>query len=151
MEGIQNASDQKMEFMNLLVTQLKNQNPLEPMSNDDMAAQLAQFTQLELTEESNNNISEMNKSMNSLNSSFEGAMMMAEFNYASNFLGKEVYFNDAFYDQSVTGKVTKVSFDGQEPVLEVEGKVKLQDGSSSDLKTFTIKPHEVLGLIDSNG
>jgi flagellar hook assembly protein FlgD len=120
------------------------------MSNQDMAAQLAQFTQLELTEESNTNISEMTESMNSLNSSFEGAMLMAEFNYASNFLGKEVYFNDAYHDQSVTGKVTKVSFDGQEPVLEVEGKVKLNDGSDSDLKTFTIKPHEVLGLIESN-
>lgn len=35
------------EFLNLLVAQLKNQDPLEPMKNEDFAVNLAQFSQLE--------------------------------------------------------------------------------------------------------
>lgn len=35
------------EFINLLVTQLKNQDPLNPMGNEEFAVQLAQFSQLE--------------------------------------------------------------------------------------------------------
>ena len=37
----------KDAFINLLVTQMKYQDPLEPMDNSEMLAQLAQFTALE--------------------------------------------------------------------------------------------------------
>ena len=37
----------KDEFMKMLVAQLKNQNPLNPMDGTDFAAQLAQFSSLE--------------------------------------------------------------------------------------------------------
>ena len=38
---------QKEEFLSILVTQLKNQDPLNPMENDRFAVDLAQFSQLE--------------------------------------------------------------------------------------------------------
>lgn len=37
----------KNEFMELMIAQLKNQNPLEPQDNGDFIAQLAQFSSLE--------------------------------------------------------------------------------------------------------
>lgn len=37
----------KDEFLRMLVVQLKNQDPLDPMSSDDFAVNLAQFSQLE--------------------------------------------------------------------------------------------------------
>lgn len=37
----------KNEFLHLLVTQLKYQDPLDPMKNEDFAVNLAQFSQLE--------------------------------------------------------------------------------------------------------
>jgi flagellar basal-body rod modification protein FlgD len=43
-----NASMGKEEFLNLLVTQLSNQDPLNPMDNQQFASQLAQFSSLEL-------------------------------------------------------------------------------------------------------
>jgi flagellar basal-body rod modification protein FlgD len=39
------------QFLNLLVAQLKNQNPLDPFDNSQMMAQLAQFSQLEQTKQ----------------------------------------------------------------------------------------------------
>ena len=43
-------------FMELLVSQMKNQDPLSPTSNDEMLAQLAQFSSLEQLEELNDNL-----------------------------------------------------------------------------------------------
>lgn len=37
----------KDEFLRLLIEQMKNQNPLDPMNNQEFASQLAQFTSLE--------------------------------------------------------------------------------------------------------
>jgi flagellar basal-body rod modification protein FlgD len=37
----------KNEFLSLLVTQLKNQDPLDPMKSEEFAVNLAQFSQLE--------------------------------------------------------------------------------------------------------
>lgn len=42
-----NGAIGQSEFLNLLVTQLKNQDPMEPMKNDEFAVNLAQFSQLE--------------------------------------------------------------------------------------------------------
>jgi len=39
----------RQEFLRLLTTQLQNQNPLDPMKNEQFVAQLAQFSTLEAT------------------------------------------------------------------------------------------------------
>jgi len=44
------------QFLQLLVTQLQNQNPLDPMSNEEFTAQLTQFSQLEQLETLNANM-----------------------------------------------------------------------------------------------
>ena len=46
----------KSAFTQLLVTQLQNQDPLEPQSNEALAAQLAQFSSLEQMELVNENL-----------------------------------------------------------------------------------------------
>lgn len=46
----------KDEFLKLLVTQLKNQSPLDPVQNEDFIAQLAQFSALENGTESNDRL-----------------------------------------------------------------------------------------------
>jgi len=75
---IASASNIQMDYMKLLVTQLQNQNPLEPMDNDQMASQLAQFSQLSQLE--------------SMNSSFTKVLETAENDYATSLIGKEVSF-----------------------------------------------------------
>ena len=41
------STTSKDEFLNLLVIQLKNQDPLDPMKNENFLTQLAQFSSLE--------------------------------------------------------------------------------------------------------
>ncbi len=57
----------KEDFLNLLVTQLSNQNPLEPMDNMDFIAQLAQFGQLEATTNLGDYLGSMESFMASIN------------------------------------------------------------------------------------
>lgn len=42
-----NKMNSKDAFMKILMTQLQNQDPLSPMQNSDMIAQMSQFSQLE--------------------------------------------------------------------------------------------------------
>ena len=77
--------------MKLLVTQLQNQNPLEPMSNNEMASQLAQFSSLQQLE--------------SMNSSFADVLVTINRNYANSLLGKNVTF---YARDEMSGAMDKV-------------------------------------------
>ena len=46
------------QFMQLLTTQLRNQDPLEPVNQQDFLGQLAQFSQLQGIEKLNTNFAE---------------------------------------------------------------------------------------------
>ncbi|MFH1139692.1 MAG: flagellar hook capping FlgD N-terminal domain-containing protein [Pseudomonadota bacterium] len=69
----------KDAFMKLLITQMQNQDPLNPMEGVEFTAQLAQFSSLE--------------QLSNLNTSFSGinAVLQAQNNYqAINMVGKEI-------------------------------------------------------------
>lgn len=109
--NIGSASNIQMDYMKLLVTQLQNQNPLEPLDNNQMAAQLAQFSQLQQLE--------------NMNSSFAQSLQMSQQNYAASLIGKNISYLEQQSDMSVAqveGMVEKVhkSSDG-DVLLEVNG------------------------------
>ena len=79
-----------MDYMKLLVAQLQNQNPLEPLDNNDMASQLAQFSQLQQLE--------------SMNSNFASVLAATQRNYANSLIGKEISFE--LIDKTGTGNIT---------------------------------------------
>ena len=112
------ASDIQMDYMRLLVTQLQNQNPLEPMDNTEMTAQLAQFSQLQQLE--------------GMNNSFGKVLESVQRSYASSLIGREVSFLAIGSDGAVetrTGKVDEVltSKDGQITLVVDDQKVNLAD------------------------
>jgi len=85
-------------FLTLFTTQLKNQNPLDPMDNTAFVSQLAQFSQLEAT-------TKMSGSMESLVKSLSTSQISG----ASALIGKTVGITDgkAVYDGApVNGFVT---------------------------------------------
>ncbi len=53
----------KDAFLNLLITQLKNQDPLNPMEDREFIAQMAQFSSLEQMQEMNKNLEDTRESL----------------------------------------------------------------------------------------
>jgi len=70
------------DFLRLMTAQLANQDPLEPQSNEQMLAQLAQFSTLESNIESNATLDDIAAKLDSLitaqNAAAEAAMQAAE-------------------------------------------------------------------------
>jgi len=79
--GRENKGDSlgKADFLLLLVTQFKHQDPLNPMDDKEFVAQLAQFSSLE-------QLMNMNTSMDGLTAATKDQQMMN----ASNYIGKDV-------------------------------------------------------------
>lgn len=124
------ASQIQMDYMKLLVTQLQNQNPLEPMDNNDMASQLAQFSQLQQLEEANGNLTNMNSS---LNSNFADVLDAANKTYANSMIGKDISFlitNDAGGYEELVGTVKEVFNDPEKGSLLL---VETENGSEYTL------------------
>lgn len=84
------ASDIQTNYLNLLVVQLQNQNPLEPLDNNEMASQLAQLSQLGQIE--------------TLNTSFATVMANTERSYANSLIDRNVTF---FAENELTGELEK--------------------------------------------
>lgn len=54
------------DFLRLLLTQLQQQDPLEPVDNKDMLAQMAQFTALAGSAETNSTLSDISTKLDAL-------------------------------------------------------------------------------------
>jgi len=94
----------KTAFLNLLVTQLKYQDPLDPVKNEDFIAQLAQFNSLE--------------QMMNLNQSFEKTLQIQQLSQATNLIGQPVaYYNSE--EELMSGIATSVSVMDGVPALQV--------------------------------
>jgi flagellar basal-body rod modification protein FlgD len=105
--AINTASSIQMDYMRLLITQLQNQNPLEPMDNNEMASQLAQFSQLQQLE--------------SMNSNFAKVLAGTERTYANSLIGKEI----SFASEDETGSRDITSGIVEEVINNVDGEIIL--------------------------
>ncbi len=117
------ASNIQMDYMKVLITQLQNQNPLEPLDNNEMASQLAQFSQLQQLE--------------SMNSNFAQILAITNRSYANSLIGKEVTFfaqdietgelvqkvgmvDEVYNDLDAGESLLKVTVDGEEYTLSLD-------------------------------
>ncbi len=124
----------KDEFLKLLVTQLKYQDPLNPMEDKEFIAQTAQFTALE--------------QMTNINQNFSQFMRMQAISNTAALIGKEVSYmiidDESEEIQTLSGIVTEVTFadgtaylsiNGEDVPIEMmvsvkEGTPETEDGSS---------------------
>ncbi|MBN2183254.1 MAG: hypothetical protein JW715_15190 [Sedimentisphaerales bacterium] len=104
------ASEIQMDYMNLLVTQLQNQNPLDPLDNNEMASQLAQFSQLAQIEQMNTN--------------FEEVLVATERTYANSLIGKEISFLAKANDGTADIKSQKID----QVINDYDGEIVLVAG-----------------------
>ncbi|AZE62809.1 MULTISPECIES: flagellar hook assembly protein FlgD [Pseudomonas] len=112
-----NQSLGKDAFLQLLVTQLKNQNPLSPQDNGAFVAQLAQFSSLE-------GINTLNDSVNNISSNFSSSQALQ----ASSLVGRSIIIqtDKAMVD---TSKSMNGSVDVPSAVGNVSVKITDKDGN----------------------
>lgn len=95
----------KDEFLQILIAQLANQDPMEPMKDTDFIAQMAQFSSLE--------------QMQAMNATFQSSQ-------AYNYVGKTVVATTTIQDETgnwvqtdLTGVVSGIEYKNSEPYLIV--------------------------------
>lgn len=136
----------KDDFLNLLVTQLRYQDPLSPTENTEFIGQMAQFSALE--------------QMQNLNNSFTGTM-------AYGLIGKSVIATteeaDGIEAKQVSGNVTGVSVENgkyyliidDKTIVPAENTLKVYENDSSfenTLSAFTgIIGRDVNGIVYDSG
>ncbi len=100
------SSDDKQMFLNLMVAQLRYQDPMNPADSGEFLAQNAQFTALEKMQD----IADQT-----------GALLAAQISFgASGLVGRYVTYLDAD-GTSASGLVGSVSYDANGPMLVVDG------------------------------
>ena len=97
-----NSTLTQADFLQLLVTQMTSQDPLNPESDTDFAAQLAQFSSLQETTTMAGNISSMQ---------------------ASSLIGATVDVSSSTSGQDTTGVVSGVDMSAGTPQLQVNGQL----------------------------
>jgi flagellar basal-body rod modification protein FlgD len=111
-------------FLTLFVTQLQNQNPLDPTDNSEFMSQLAQFSALEQEQQQTEYLSKM--------TSIETAsLQLDQLAMANTFIGKTItYSSDSNNDETLSGVVEGVK-------LEKDGTVSfIIDGESVSISNF---------------
>ena len=94
-------------FLELLVAQLQNQNPLEPLNNFEFISQIAQFSTLE--------------QMTALNDTLSGFAEFAALGQLAAMIGKEATIVDEAAGTTVTGIITAVTLESGDPRVIIDG------------------------------
>ncbi|WP_413704135.1 flagellar hook assembly protein FlgD [Pseudomonas sp. Pseusp16] len=114
----------KDAFLQLLVTQLKNQNPLEPQDNGAFVAQLAQFSSLE-------GITTLNDTVSGLASNYNSSQALQ----ASSLVGRSVI---APGDKAVVDTTKSLSGTVVVPSSVASATLKITDVSGKTVRTIDL-------------
>jgi flagellar basal-body rod modification protein FlgD len=106
----------KDEFLRMLVTQLKNQDPTSPLQPNEFAAQLAQFSSLE-------QLTQLNEGLDALNAAGQLNTLMSETSFSSSLVGKTII---------ATGNAVEIPQSGA-------GVVRVEVGTGGGDATITLK------------
>jgi flagellar basal-body rod modification protein FlgD len=118
------TEDTQSRFLSLLVAQMKNQDPLNPLDNAQVTSQMAQLSTVEGIESMNSSLAALAASM--------GASQMGQ---AANLIGRTVLVpGDTVSPQGIVG------FDLPRPVDQVT--VDIVDAKGTTVRSLTLGPRE---------
>ena len=103
----------RQQFMQLMLTQLRNQDPLEPIENNEFISQLSQFSTLEGIE--------------NLNAGFSDMLALQQLVQGADLVGRKVTVQPAPEAALVEGTVTAMSRQDQQIAIMVDGQRFLLD------------------------
>ena len=118
--GMKNDSN---TFLTLMLKQLENQDPTEPMDNTQWLSQLAQYSSLEQMTKMNSGLENCAKYINAM---YNDMAVNSEINQTLAMIGKDVTLqipneNDPKHPTTVTGNVTEASFEDGSGKIKVNG------------------------------
>jgi flagellar basal-body rod modification protein FlgD len=99
------ASSMQDEFLQLLTTQLKNQDPLAPVDQTQMLSQLAQFSSLE--------------QMQNLNTTMSNSAQFSGLTQSASLIGKDVTTFNPDGSAGPAGQVSSVTMKSGVPYLQI--------------------------------
>ncbi len=114
----------KDDFLRILVTQLQNQDPLQPLQDKDFVAQMAQFSSVEQL----------------VNMSDQLSMLRQNLGMASSMIGKEVQW----YEYSDSGDMMMMN--GQVESIIIKDKVQYARVGDQDIKL-----DDIVAIADQGG
>ncbi len=124
----------KDAFLKLLVAQLRNQNPLNPLQGTDFIAQTAQFTSLEQLQQINASIAQLaaSSTASSGSSSLDAVL-------ASSYIGKVVTANGTTFEQTGAGPTT---LGYSLPTDAASVRIQIQDLQGNSVRTIPLGTQE---------
>ncbi|MGI6586800.1 MAG: flagellar hook assembly protein FlgD [Lutisporaceae bacterium] len=122
-----NSSLDKDAFLKILVTQMRYQNPLEPTKDNEFIGQMAQFSSLEQSQNSNKAI-RINSANNMVNKLVKAKYRAEDSNETKELIGLVekvmVKDNEIYLSIDVLGAKYDVKFDDVREVTELENSVE---------------------------
>ncbi len=95
----------QQDYLKLMMTQLQNQNPLDPVKNKEFIAQMAQMSQV--------------KSVSKMTNMMETLAPFNKLSSAASLVGKDVEYEAPDSDTTQTGSVDQVTRKDGETVLKI--------------------------------
>ncbi|MCP5277322.1 MAG: flagellar hook assembly protein FlgD [Thiobacillus sp.] len=118
--SVQEMSDR---FLKLLVTQLKNQDPMNPMENAELTTQLAQMSTVE-------GVNKLNDSLDALNAQFRASQVIQ----GASLVGHQVLAEGDYLPMANGAAVGGVSLDGKADSVKVD----IFDANGNLVKTLDL-------------
>jgi flagellar basal-body rod modification protein FlgD len=110
------------DFIKMMVTQLQNQDPLEPAKNSELLGQMSQIGQLQ--------------SATALQDSLKSMVLQNSLGSAGNLIGKMVQGMDA-NNETIGGQVTSVRVEDNKVFLELDNGQNLELGRVTEITAAT--------------
>jgi flagellar basal-body rod modification protein FlgD len=95
----------KDQFLKLLIAQLQNQDPMNPMQGDQMASELAQFSSLEQLQQINTTLSGQQSSTGALLGAIQGTAAISTIGHTIEAAGNQVQIGGPTGSSSVSANV----------------------------------------------
>lgn len=125
-----NSTLGKDQFLKILITQLQNQDPMQPMEDKEFIAQMAQFTSVEQLMNISTQLTAMNQSLGSV----------------SGLIGKAITWNDTETELPKSGTVDSIVVSSGVQYAVV-GSVRI---ALTDITQIQNAATEVVAITDSN-
>lgn len=138
----------KNAFMQLMVTQLKNQDPLNPSDNQQMAAQLAQFTSLESLQNIQTSLETLGKTITSSTDAQTAASNLTSMGSAVALLGHTLQLKQTTISAPSSGQTASIQ------VQATSGSVlAIKNSSGTTVRTLPLSGTDANGnsILDSSG